>query len=132
MQHAGLYSNHGNWVGSKCVFIYRCGVRHIDAVLCRLHVPERHLGGGRATRFKHVVPDRKSVRVLRLFNDRLPNRAVGDDRRGVSQADQGHARWCGYVRRTFLHIHRAPDVPYASGTGHKARYVRRVRCRVSA
>jgi len=115
-----------------CFYFYRCGVRHIDALLCRLYVPERHLGGGRATRLKHLVPDRKPVRVLRLFNYRLPNRAVGDDRRGVSQTDQGHAGWCGYVRRTFLHIHRAPDVPDASGTGHKARYVRRVRCRVSA
>lgn len=87
VQHAGLYSNHGKCVDSKCVFIYRCGVRHIDAMLCRLHVPELHLGGGRATRLKHVVPDHKPLRVLRLFNDRLPNRAVGDDRRGVSQTD---------------------------------------------
>jgi len=106
-------------------------VWHIDAVLCWLHVPERRLEGGRAARPGHVVPDHEFVRVLRLFDHRLSNRAVGDDRRGVSQTDPVHARRRGHLRRPFLHIHRAPDVPALPGAVQQARYVRSVRSRVT-
>lgn len=105
-------------------------MRYINAVLCRLHVPERRLDGGWAVRLGHVVPDREPVRVLRLFDHRLSNRAVGDDRRGVSQTDPGHAWRRGHVRRTLHHIHRAPDIPVPPGAGQQIRYVRSVRCRV--
>lgn len=105
-------------------------MRLIDALLRRVHVPKRELGGGRAASRGHVVPDHEPVRVLRVFDDRLPDRAVGDDRRGVPQTDQRHARWRGHMHRPFFHIHRAPDVPAHPGTGHQAGHVRRVWCRV--
>jgi len=105
-------------------------LRYIDAVFCRLHVPERRLGGRRDARVGHVVPDREPVRVLRLFHHRLPYRSVGDDRRGVPQTDPWHARWGGHVCRPFLHIHRAPDLPDPTGVGQQVRCVRSIWCRV--
>lgn len=79
-----------------------------------------------------MVPDPQPVPVLRVFDDRLSDRAVGDDRRGVPPADQGHDRRREHVRRPLLHIHRAPDVPVAPGMVHQTGNVRRVRGRVPA
>lgn len=96
----------------------------------RLHVPKHILDcSGRAGR-GHVVPGHNNIRVLRVFDRRILDRALGDDRRSVSQADQRNGRRRYYVHRPFLHIHRAADVSPTTGIRHEVRHVRRVRCRV--
>lgn len=105
-------------------------MRRVDAVPGRVHVYARGVDGGRGAGRGHVVSGYGAVRVLRVLHDRLPDRAVGDDRRGVPPADPGHGRRRGHVHRPLLHVHRAADVSGAAGMGLQARHVRRVRHRV--
>lgn len=105
-------------------------MRRIHVELVWLHVPTRRLDGQRRAGRGHVVPGHEPVRVLRVFHHWLPDRAVGDGRRGVPAADQRNGRRPDHVRGSLHHIHRAADVPDAAGTGHQTRHVRRVRVRV--
>lgn len=95
--------------------------------LSRLHVQERCVDGQRGDGRGHVDPHRVSVRVLRLLDDRLFDRAVGDDWRSVPATNPGNDRWRVNVRRPFQHIHRAADVPDVSGLVNNAGHVCHVR-----
>lgn len=104
----------------------RYRLRRDDAVSVRVHVPERGADRGRRAGCGYLVSNPHAVCVLRVLNSRLPDSAVGDDRRGVPAPDPGHDRWCGHVRGPLLHIRRAADVPDAAGKCRQTGHVRRV------
>lgn len=112
--YKSLQNHRTSWTHVNYSFCrYRVWRAHVGPG--RLHVQERRVDGQRRDGRGHVVPDRVLVRVLRMFDDRLFDRAVGDDRRGVPATDPGNDWRRVNVCRPFQHIHRAADVPDVPG-----------------
>lgn len=73
-----------------------------------------------------------SVPLLRLFDDRVHDRALGADRRTVSQPNKRDDERHYVVFRLFDRVPIAADLSVSGGKSHQTRYVGHVRNRIAA